>query len=108
VPRAELLGRRRLTRLVPGRQACYVALWESYSLEEIGELFGRHHTTILDGVRAAERRADADPAYAAQIAALLDPPTVQATAHARIESRPIGPQVRMALYFWGIAAPTSA
>lgn len=58
VPMEELLG------LSLSRRVCSVrrAIWEElrgldYSLDEIGRLFGRHHTTVLEGLRAKRKRS---------------------------------------------------
>ncbi len=56
---ADLFGQRRFPELVKARQVAYVIAREmmGWSFPQIARAFGdRHHTTIIDGVRAAEDR----------------------------------------------------
>lgn len=67
VTRAEIVGRRRLSRLVRPRQ---VAFWLALkvtgaSSSEIGRAFGRDHTTVLHGASCVEERRRRDPALKA-------------------------------------------
>ena len=73
VPIAIIVGHSRRRRHCQARNAVAYAVRErGWSLQEIGEaLDGRDHTTIIYGLRQAERWAAADPWYAAQLAALL-------------------------------------
>jgi len=83
---ADLLGPRRFARLAPARQAAAWALRaHGYTVVEIGELFDRDHTTICYHTKVAEKRAEADPAYAAQLRALMADPSAPAPP---VPSRP--------------------
>jgi chromosomal replication initiation ATPase DnaA len=55
----ELYGSSRVGRVARARQAAMLALHQTgrYSLSEIGRLLGRHHTSVMHGVKAAARRA---------------------------------------------------
>ncbi len=58
IPVPELLGERRMDRISKPRQlAMYLARTQANkSLEFIGSAFGRHHTTVMQGIRAVKRR----------------------------------------------------
>ena len=68
VERRALLTRRTSTAAA-ARLACYAAMRRACeaSYPEIGALFDRDHSTIIDGVRAAEARAERDAEYEAAI-----------------------------------------
>jgi len=54
---AEVMGHRRVSAVVAARQECFAILRErGWSSTRIGALFDREHTTVLDGVKAHERR----------------------------------------------------
>lgn len=64
-------GRGRNPRMVACRQAlAYVLRRHDLSLNEIGAVLHRDHTTIIHSLRQATRRADDDPGYAAKLRAL--------------------------------------
>lgn len=70
---ADVVGRERTRNAVRPRQA---AMWLAYklrpcSLTELGQVFRRHHTTVLYGVRAYERRLARDAKANARGHALL-------------------------------------
>jgi chromosomal replication initiator protein len=70
---SDVLGPDRHRRAVRPRHA---AMWLAFkvtpdSLPAIGRAFGRHHTTVLYGIRAHERRLAADAATRARGEALL-------------------------------------
>ena len=75
VPRAALVGRSHARHIAQARQAVAWVLRYTYpalSLETIGQLLGgRHHTTIIWALVAAEQRAQADPDYALRLSALV-------------------------------------
>ena len=75
VSRQELIGSSRTREVVIARQAAAWALHKRYpelSLTRIGQLLGgRHHTTIIDAVTRAERRARSDRDYARMLEALV-------------------------------------
>lgn len=60
-------------QVVRARQAVAWVLWrKGMTLEAIGwDMGGRHHTTIMDGIRRAEARAKQDREYALLVSALL-------------------------------------
>ena len=60
IPVDELLSERRMDRISKPRQlAMYLARTQANkTLEFIGEAFGRHHSTVLHGVDAVERRLE--------------------------------------------------
>jgi chromosomal replication initiator protein len=73
VERGALLRSCRQQHVVMARQALMYALRAAtpLSYEAIGELLGRrHHSTVMWGVEAAERRAIADVDYALKLCAL--------------------------------------
>jgi chromosomal replication initiation ATPase DnaA len=52
----ELMSKRRLTRFDTARRAAYYGLWLlDMSLVEIGEIMGRHHTSVMSGLRAIDQ-----------------------------------------------------
>ena len=52
----ELMGRSRLKRVCTARKEAYVMLrQERLSFPTIGRMFGRDHTTVVDGVQRYER-----------------------------------------------------
>ena len=71
VRRQDILGETRVRSVTMARQAVMLLAVQhsGRSLAVIGRAIGRDHSTILDGAKAAERRADADPAYAARVLA---------------------------------------
>ena len=55
---ADILGKRRSRRIALARKACYLAarrLSCQPSYPELGEAFDRDHTTVMSGVRSAQR-----------------------------------------------------
>lgn len=75
IPRPLLLSRSRAARVVEARQALSWALRQGgWSLEEIGDLLDRHHTTIMDQVEIAERRAKQNARYQERLHVLAAPP----------------------------------
>lgn len=70
--RAELLGESRRARVVLPRFVLIALAHRvlGYALARIGRLIGRDHTAVLHGLRSIEARADADPDFAARLAAL--------------------------------------
>jgi chromosomal replication initiator protein len=74
----DILSERRGTREAYPRMAAYLLARDltPQSLPRIGRSFMRDHTTVLHGIRVAERRMAEHPAYAAKVnqvrAALLD------------------------------------
>jgi chromosomal replication initiation ATPase DnaA len=62
VPVDELCGLARTQSVSRARQEAWWRLRHhperNYSLEEIGKLFGRHHTTVMAGVAAHARRLE--------------------------------------------------
>lgn len=66
VTRDELCGRRRTKAIARARRELWWRLRNHpelhFSYEEIGRLFGRHHSTVLLGIRAHERTATSEPA----------------------------------------------
>jgi chromosomal replication initiator protein len=67
---SDLQSKRRHRSITIPRQVCmYLARQRTtYSLEEIGGYFGgRDHTTVMHAIRTIEDRAEADPAFAAQL-----------------------------------------
>jgi chromosomal replication initiation ATPase DnaA len=72
-PRA-IISRRRLPSITRARMALYAALYRACetSYPQIGRLLNRDHTTVLYGVREAERDAAADPDYAARLARIVE------------------------------------
>lgn len=65
VPKAEILGDRRLPHIVRVRQACYVVARESgKSYICIGQHMGRDHSSVISGEQRALERAANDPKYA--------------------------------------------
>lgn len=73
VPPRTIIGRRRLPAIVRARLALYAALYRACetSYKQIGRLLNRDHTTVLYGVREAERDAAADPEFAAALAQVI-------------------------------------
>ena len=54
----DLMGDFRFPELVaPRHEAWRQARAQGYTMEAIGAFFGKHHTSIMYGIRAAERRA---------------------------------------------------
>jgi hypothetical protein len=78
VERAALLGRSRVSRVVEARQALAWALRQSdWTLESIGDLLHKDHTTIMYSIKAVERRAKRDTRLAERLkvlAPIADPP----------------------------------
>jgi chromosomal replication initiation ATPase DnaA len=72
---AELLGRSRKRPIVAARQAAMWAIRQRYpslSLELIGTtLGGRHYSTVMHGLAAAEQRAQQDSKYRQQLQQLI-------------------------------------
>jgi hypothetical protein len=72
VTREDLCGRGRTKAVSLARHEVWWRLRHNpeaaYSFEEIGRLFGRHHATVIQGIRAHDRRlrGDGDPAAADQ------------------------------------------
>ena len=69
VPRDALLSRLRTAEVSEARQAAYYILRKRYGLTfaQIGRLFGRNHSTVLHGVRAASMRGRVDKDYASPL-----------------------------------------
>lgn len=69
----DLAGRRRDARHVSARQEAMFVLRQAtrLSLPAIGAIFGRHHTTVLAGLRRVEVRLKHDPDYVGRVAALI-------------------------------------
>lgn len=115
-PIADLCGPRRFQRLIPARQAVAWALRRlGLSHLEIGELLGRHHSTVCYAIDQAERRATDDPRYAADLQALialplperrtsLEPPPPPAPSPAWAMTPPL----RLALTLYGVAQALAA
>lgn len=58
IPMADLLGPSRKAKLCRIREAVYLtARKRGYSLPQIGRVFHRDHTSILQGIRNIEQRA---------------------------------------------------
>jgi chromosomal replication initiation ATPase DnaA len=52
IPAWVILSRKRPERIVVLRQIAYfLARKKGYTFQDIGDVFGRHHTTIMNGVR---------------------------------------------------------
>jgi len=113
---SDLISPRRYKRLTPARQAAAYALRQAgLGVIETGEILHRDHTTITYSVRQAERRATADPAYAAKLHQLLvrpsDPPPAPVATRTRPAQRvavALTPQLRLSLSFWGVGTPRTA
>lgn len=73
VPRACILGRRRLVPIACARLAVYAALYAACdtSSTEIAQRVGRDHTTVLAGIRRAMQRAKANPEYAEHVGTIM-------------------------------------
>ena len=74
IPAAAIIGPDRHHEISAARQACMYAARQTtpLKLEAIAVWLGRHHhTTVLVGLRAAKRRAEKDPQYAARLARLV-------------------------------------
>lgn len=57
ITEADILGPSRLRKFSNPRQfVMYLAHKRGMSLPQIGRIMGRHHTTVLHGVRAEEAR----------------------------------------------------
>jgi chromosomal replication initiation ATPase DnaA len=69
-----IIGRRRLPAIVRARLALYAALYRvcETSYPQLGRLLNRDHSTILYGVREAERDAATDPDFAAALACVME------------------------------------
>jgi len=66
-----VLGDSRWQEISAPRQAAYVAMKRrGMSYPRIGTMFGRDHSTIIDGCKRAKARAAIDPDYAALIEGL--------------------------------------
>jgi chromosomal replication initiation ATPase DnaA len=58
VPIDEIKGRRRTARVVQARKALMLLLHEQgFSYPRIGAVLGRHHSTVIHGVRRMQREA---------------------------------------------------
>lgn len=89
VDRAALLGRSRVARIAEARQALAWALRQSdWTLEAIGELLDRDHTTIIYAIDRIDRKARHNPPFAARLQALTaqaqEPPQPPATLRDRV------------------------
>lgn len=63
VPVEEIQGNSRVRRIAWTRQSVYYAArMEGISLTEIGDFFGRDHTSVLHGIRAVKKRMQTAPA----------------------------------------------
>lgn len=61
VTEADLLGDRRFVRIVAARfEAMSVARGEGFSLTEIGNHFGRDHTSVINAIRRHREAQNAD------------------------------------------------
>lgn len=59
IPTAKLYGHGKSDPVVHARQLAYEAAFlQHYSIGEISREFGKHHTTIMHGIRAVEKRRD--------------------------------------------------
>lgn len=69
IPRACIVGRRRMAPIARARLAVYAALYLAFdaSSTDIAARFQRDHTTVLEGIKSAQRRARANPEYRAAI-----------------------------------------
>lgn len=57
ITEADILGPSRLRKITEPRQfVMYLAHKRGMSLPKIGRIMGRHHTTVLHGIRAEEAR----------------------------------------------------
>ena len=57
ITEADILGQSRLRKITEHRQfVMYLAHKRGMSLPQIGRIMGRHHTTVLHGVRAEAAR----------------------------------------------------
>lgn len=74
VPVAQITGERRQGRIIVARHVAMALARDltSAGFPRIGRAFGRHHTTIMAGVRRCEERLVADPDLAARVNALRE------------------------------------
>jgi len=109
---AELVGPRRFSRLTPARHAAAWALRKAgLGVVEAGEALHRDHTTVIYSVRRAEALAERDPAYAAQLAALVRAGRVTPPVPPVPPARPgvaMTPALRLWVAFSGLMMPTTA
>lgn len=58
---SQLLGRSRVKRIAHARQDCWRMIRDrlEWSYPKIGGKFGRDHSTVIEGVRKAKKRAEA-------------------------------------------------
>jgi chromosomal replication initiation ATPase DnaA len=61
IPPSDFFGTNRLRKVAWARQDCMRMLRDetNLSLPDIGRIFGRDHTTVLHGISASEKRANA-------------------------------------------------
>ena len=89
VKRSELLGSSRVARVVEARQSLAWALRQSnWSLESIGDLLHRDHTTIIYALRVVDRKSARNPRFAEKLAVLqqqIEPPIDLQTRVATLE-----------------------
>lgn len=73
VPVRDIMSRRRIAPVMHARWALYTALRQrGWSYPAIGRFTGRHHTTVMAGVREGELRAHFFPAYADKIRQIVE------------------------------------
>ena len=74
---SRLRGPERQASIVRARHECMWLLRTQLplSLPEIGRLFGRHHTTVMDGIRWIAFRVDADDDYREELENMVRPVT---------------------------------
>lgn len=71
IERRDLLGYSRSAPVVRARQALAWALRSNgWSLEAIGDFIRRHHSTVMEEIKLAERRAGQSEQYANMLAVL--------------------------------------
>lgn len=74
VPIRAITSRLRQPPIARARLALYAALYRTCetSYPELGRLLDRDHTTVLYGVREAEREAASDPEFAAALVRIME------------------------------------
>lgn len=76
---ADIMGWRRVAPVLHARYALYKALRErGWSYPAIGEFLGKHHSTVLVGVRQAEILMEVFPAYATKVRKIAELETAHA------------------------------
>lgn len=72
VHRRDITGKARLQFIMPARYAVYTALvLRGNSTAQVGRWLHRDHSTVIYGMRQAQRIMAADPDYRAKVEALI-------------------------------------